>query len=594
MARTTTASAGSRPSCRARGRRSRPASAAPAAGRSSRSTSASTPMTSRRRCAPTGCGWRRRSAATRTASCSAFRSTAPRSAAASRRRTRTRSPRTLAPTTADGQVTSNPALTPLVQVADCLPVALAGERGVAMLHCGWRGLAAGIVERGVEEVGATAAAIGPGIGPCCYEVGERGPGRVRGARRRASPTAGCSTCPRSPAACSPRAGVDAVESQRPVHELRARAVLLPPPRRRAHRPPGGAGLGRWLSRSATSTPRSCAATSARVRETCGPEVEVLAATKYVVAGGDGAARRGRDRAGRREPPSGPRGEARAGRRSLHLGLHRQHPEPQAAADPAAGAADPLGRHRLGARAARPPRDRRDRGPGRGQRLRRARQGRGRARAARRVHRPLPGARRRADDDAAVHDRPRGARGRTSPGSPSSPPSTASSGSRWARARTGGSRSRRGRRSSASAPRSTAEPAPASLLHNPGKGIAAQDAKHRSRMALRDTWHRALVYFGLAEDPEYGEHDLYEPDTAPHGQVYEGGSAPRSATVSRISERRRGRDEIDDIFADDEPRAAASCSRSAATAAPTSRSTWSRRAASTTPRRSPTASSTRSR
>jgi cell division inhibitor SepF len=72
------------------------------------------------------------------------------------------------------------------------------------------------------------------------------------------------------------------------------------------------------------------------------------------------------------------------------------------------------------------------------------------------------------------------------------------------------------------------------------------------MALRDTWHRALVYFGLAEDPEYHEHDLYEPDTAPHGQVYEGGSAPRSATVTRMSERRRGRDEIDDIFADDEP------------------------------------------
>jgi cell division inhibitor SepF len=72
------------------------------------------------------------------------------------------------------------------------------------------------------------------------------------------------------------------------------------------------------------------------------------------------------------------------------------------------------------------------------------------------------------------------------------------------------------------------------------------------MALRDTWHRALVYFGLAEDPEYREHDLYEPDTSPHGQVYEGGTAPRSATVSRISERRRSRDEIDDIFADDEP------------------------------------------
>ncbi len=76
------------------------------------------------------------------------------------------------PADADGQATSNPALTPLVQVADCLPVAIAGDRGVAMLHCGWRGLADGIVARGAGEVGATAAAIGPGIGPCCYEVGD--------------------------------------------------------------------------------------------------------------------------------------------------------------------------------------------------------------------------------------------------------------------------------------------------------------------------------------------------------------------------------------------------------------------------------------
>lgn len=73
---------------------------------------------------------------------------------------------------ADGHATDRPGLVPLVFVADCLPVALAGERGVAMIHCGWRGMAAGIVERGVEEVGATAAAVGPGIGPCCYEVGD--------------------------------------------------------------------------------------------------------------------------------------------------------------------------------------------------------------------------------------------------------------------------------------------------------------------------------------------------------------------------------------------------------------------------------------
>ncbi len=72
----------------------------------------------------------------------------------------------------DGHVTAERDLAALVFVADCLPVALAGEDGVAMLHCGWRPLAGGIVERGVEAVSATAAAIGPGIGPCCYEVGE--------------------------------------------------------------------------------------------------------------------------------------------------------------------------------------------------------------------------------------------------------------------------------------------------------------------------------------------------------------------------------------------------------------------------------------
>jgi len=47
-----------------------------------------------------------------------------------------------------------------------------GPGGAAILHCGWRGLAAGIVASGVEAVGATDAAIGPGIGPCCYEVGD--------------------------------------------------------------------------------------------------------------------------------------------------------------------------------------------------------------------------------------------------------------------------------------------------------------------------------------------------------------------------------------------------------------------------------------
>jgi YfiH family protein len=75
------------------------------------------------------------------------------------------------PPEVDGHATSATGLAPVVLVADCLPIALSGPEGVAMLHCGWRGLADGIVERGVREVRATAAAIGPGIGPCCFEVG---------------------------------------------------------------------------------------------------------------------------------------------------------------------------------------------------------------------------------------------------------------------------------------------------------------------------------------------------------------------------------------------------------------------------------------
>jgi len=73
---------------------------------------------------------------------------------------------------ADGHVITAAGAAALVFVADCVPVALAGPGGVAMLHCGWRGLAAGIVAEGVGAIGATDAAIGPSIGRCCYEVGE--------------------------------------------------------------------------------------------------------------------------------------------------------------------------------------------------------------------------------------------------------------------------------------------------------------------------------------------------------------------------------------------------------------------------------------
>jgi YfiH family protein len=82
------------------------------------------------------------------------------------------------PEPADGQATALHDVAPIVLTADCVPVAVAGEGAVAMLHCGWRGLAGGIVAEGVRAVrelgaeGPLAAAIGPGAGACCYEVGE--------------------------------------------------------------------------------------------------------------------------------------------------------------------------------------------------------------------------------------------------------------------------------------------------------------------------------------------------------------------------------------------------------------------------------------
>jgi YfiH family protein len=75
----------------------------------------------------------------------------------------------------DGHATAVRDLGLLVLVADCLPVALISSDRAAMLHCGWRPLAAGIVEKAVatfDPDAPPAAAIGPGIGRCCYEVGE--------------------------------------------------------------------------------------------------------------------------------------------------------------------------------------------------------------------------------------------------------------------------------------------------------------------------------------------------------------------------------------------------------------------------------------
>jgi YfiH family protein len=77
---------------------------------------------------------------------------------------------------ADALVTTTPGVAVGVATADCVPVVIEGAGFAAVAHAGWRGVVAGVVEATLDAVaalGLTAerAAIGPAIGPCCYEVG---------------------------------------------------------------------------------------------------------------------------------------------------------------------------------------------------------------------------------------------------------------------------------------------------------------------------------------------------------------------------------------------------------------------------------------
>ncbi len=81
----------------------------------------------------------------------------------------------------DGHVTRTPGVLLAVSAADCVPISLVGEspRAVALLHGGWRGIAAGILERGIEtlrgrlsvKAGDLSLHLGPAICGSCYEVG---------------------------------------------------------------------------------------------------------------------------------------------------------------------------------------------------------------------------------------------------------------------------------------------------------------------------------------------------------------------------------------------------------------------------------------
>jgi YfiH family protein len=71
----------------------------------------------------------------------------------------------------------SPEVPVLVATADCVPVILEADTAVAVVHAGWRGAAAGVLPKTLRVLRAAGheplrAAIGPAIGPCCYEVGE--------------------------------------------------------------------------------------------------------------------------------------------------------------------------------------------------------------------------------------------------------------------------------------------------------------------------------------------------------------------------------------------------------------------------------------
>ena len=77
---------------------------------------------------------------------------------------------------ADALVTEHPDLPLAVRTADCVPVVIHSEAAVAVVHAGWRGLAAGVLTNALAELTENGgrpirAAVGPSIGPCCYEVG---------------------------------------------------------------------------------------------------------------------------------------------------------------------------------------------------------------------------------------------------------------------------------------------------------------------------------------------------------------------------------------------------------------------------------------
>ena len=286
---------------------------------------------------------------------------------------------------ADGQVTDEPGLAPLVLVADCLPVAL---------------VSAEARRDGPRAAGAACRRRPRGGRRALRELGGDGRGRGDRARRRRAAATRSATRSARRSATAPRA---ARSTSRPIaaEQLDAagvergrttpasarcaatRAVLLPPPRRGRHRTAGGDRMAELIpgwtpSASARNLERG------RARSRAGREpdgVEILAAAKYValeelgVLAAGGITLVGENRAQELE--------AKAARiRRLHLGLHRPAAEPQGQAVlPHVRYIHSSRSDSALAQLAAPRRRRETRDPRRGQRRRRGGQGGRRARRA---------------------------------------------------------------------------------------------------------------------------------------------------------------------------------------------------------------------
>ena len=279
---------------------------------------------------------------------------------------------------ADGVATALPGVAAAVHVADCLPVAVGGEGAVAMLHCGWRGLAGGIVAAGVARAARGSACDGAARRRRSARASAAA--ATRPARRCASASRPTARAPgrlldlKAVAAAQLReAGVGARRGRRRVHDLLdAGRLLLPPPRRRRRAGARGASRGCALSvervrdgarRGARARRRRRARAPAATR----PPSRSSLAVKYVGAddietlADAGVTLVGENRAQELLEKVDARPGAPA------LALHRRAAVAQGPPDRAARRADPLGRERLGAARARPPRAARLRDPRRGQR-----------------------------------------------------------------------------------------------------------------------------------------------------------------------------------------------------------------------------------